>query len=60
MSRRTKIKMTEDSLLKIMQNKMVGDNLELNKLMKSADIVNISFPSHYKNSLKSNLLLKAK
>ena len=60
MSRRTKIKMTEDSLLKIMQNKMVGDNLELNKLMKSAERVNVSFPSHYKNSFKSNLLLKAK
>lgn len=60
MSRRTKIKMTEDSLLKIMQNKMVGDNLEINKLMKSAERVNVNFPSHYKNSFKSNLLLKAK
>ena len=52
--------MTEDSLLKIMQNKMVGDNLEINKLMKSAERVNVNFPSHYKNSFKSNLLLKAK
>jgi len=36
MSRRTNIKITEDSLLKIIQNKMVGGNLDLNKLMKSA------------------------
>ena len=35
MSRRTKIKIT-DSWLKITQNKMVGGNLDLNKLMKSA------------------------
>lgn len=36
MYRRTKIKMTEESLLTIMQHKMVGDNnLSLNRLMKS-------------------------
>lgn len=57
MSRRTKIKITEDSWLKITQNKMVGGNL-VNQLMKSGNGKH-KF-SHYKNSFKSNLLLKAK